>query len=250
MTCTELATLMKGLGAYQAINLDGGGSTTMYLRGSGIVNKPSDGSERVVANHLAVYAPKLGTIGTIEGIVYELPDQTHVLSGASVTLGDSTVTTDDAGHYEIDSVPGAETLTVKHAGHATAMVPVTVTMGMTTTLAIGLAVDATADFDGDGVPDASDTCIEVADPDQLDTDADGDGDACDLDDDGDGLADEDDNCPLVANPDQADADADGVGDVCVPSDDSGCHVTPGGTSHLPWLLAAVALVIIRRRKRI
>src|SRR6185436_853202 len=106
----------------------------------------------------------------IEGFVYEQPDQAHVLGGASVTLGDSTVTTDDAGRFEVDSVPGAATLTVKHAGHATAMVPVTVTMGMTTTLAIGLAIDPTAEFDGDGVPDAHDTCIEVADPDQLDTD--------------------------------------------------------------------------------
>jgi hypothetical protein len=38
-----------------AINLDGGGSTTMWARGWGVVSDPSDGPERVVSNHLGVY---------------------------------------------------------------------------------------------------------------------------------------------------------------------------------------------------
>jgi MYXO-CTERM domain-containing protein len=248
MTCTELATLMKGLGAYQAINLDGGGSTTMYLKGTGIVNHPSDGAERVVGNHLAVYAPKLGTIGTVKGVVYEAPDPTHFLVGASVTLADATVTTDDTGHYEIDGIPGPDMVNVMRPGYAASSVTVTITMGGTITADIGLTIDPTADFDGDGVPDAYDICTEVADPDQLDTDADGLGDACDLDDDGDGLADEDDNCPLVANPDQADADADGVGDLCVPRG-GGCATT-GGTPGPPALLVGTVLMLgLRRRRR-
>ncbi len=53
MTCPELASLMAELGAFDAVNLDGGGSTAMVLGGA-VVNRPSDGSERVVANHLAV----------------------------------------------------------------------------------------------------------------------------------------------------------------------------------------------------
>jgi hypothetical protein len=57
------------------------------------------------------------------------------------------------------------------------------------------------DADGDGVPDTSDNCPSVSNPEQADTDSDGVGDACD-------------DCFLDANPDQADADADGVGDAC------------------------------------
>jgi uncharacterized protein (TIGR03382 family) len=246
MTCTELAALMKNLGAYQAINLDGGGSTTMYLKGTGIVNRPSDGTERVVANHLVVYAPKLGTIGTVKGVVYEEPDPTHVLAGASVTLGEATVVTDDTGHYELDGIPGPGTVTALRPGYAASSVSVTIAQGGTITADIGLRIDPAADFDGDGVPDASDTCAEVANPDQLDSDADGLGDACDLDDDGDGVADEDDNCPLVANPDQADADGDGVGDVCIPDAGGGGCAATGGT---PALLVGVLLLGWCRRRR-
>ncbi len=51
----ELAQLMIARGAVQAINLDGGGSTTLALRRPGdvevtVVNKPSDGRERAVSN--------------------------------------------------------------------------------------------------------------------------------------------------------------------------------------------------------
>jgi hypothetical protein len=56
MTGAELATLMKELGAYTAFNLDGGGSSQMWLRGSGTINDPSDGQPRPVANHWGIYA--------------------------------------------------------------------------------------------------------------------------------------------------------------------------------------------------
>jgi len=54
MTCAQLASLMVGLGAHDAINLDGGGSSTMWLSDRGVVNVPSDGSQRVVRNHLGI----------------------------------------------------------------------------------------------------------------------------------------------------------------------------------------------------
>ncbi len=57
-TMVELADIMTALGAENAINLDGGGSSAMYSRtGSGamgIVNEPSDGGERTVANAFGV----------------------------------------------------------------------------------------------------------------------------------------------------------------------------------------------------
>jgi exopolysaccharide biosynthesis protein len=64
MTMVELANAMVDLGAAEALNLDGGGSTTMVAkRPDGVrrvVNSPSDGFERWVANALEVTyrAPK------------------------------------------------------------------------------------------------------------------------------------------------------------------------------------------------
>jgi len=59
MRCSELASLMADLGAWEALNLDGGGSTTMVVAGEGVVNDPSDGNERTVANHLGIVASGL-----------------------------------------------------------------------------------------------------------------------------------------------------------------------------------------------
>jgi hypothetical protein len=58
MTLVELATLMRRLGAWQAMNFDGGGSTTMVIGGQ-VVNRPADASgERAVGNALAVVRRK------------------------------------------------------------------------------------------------------------------------------------------------------------------------------------------------
>ncbi|WP_166355870.1 phosphodiester glycosidase family protein [Phytoactinopolyspora limicola] len=61
MSLTELGEFMHGLGAHDALNVDGGGSSTMVVREPGtadhdVVNSPSDGEERSVANGLAVFA--------------------------------------------------------------------------------------------------------------------------------------------------------------------------------------------------
>ena len=52
-TMTELATLMQGLGATTAYNIDGGGSSTMYFDGE-VVNRPSNGGERGTSDILYV----------------------------------------------------------------------------------------------------------------------------------------------------------------------------------------------------
>ena len=63
------------------------------------------------------------------------------------------------------------------------------------------------DIDLDGIPDVSDNCSQISNPDQLDQDIDGFGDSCD-------------NCPNISNPDQLDFDLDGVGNICDFDDDN------------------------------
>ena len=52
-TLPELAALLVEVGACTALNLDGGGSSALWVRDR-VVNQPSDLVERPVANHLAV----------------------------------------------------------------------------------------------------------------------------------------------------------------------------------------------------
>jgi exopolysaccharide biosynthesis protein len=66
MNLYELADFMKSIGVYNGINLDGGGSTTMVIRDS-IMNSPSDGTERTVANALLVISKtQLGQVNKIK----------------------------------------------------------------------------------------------------------------------------------------------------------------------------------------
>jgi exopolysaccharide biosynthesis protein len=59
MTLPELADLLLEFGALEAINLDGGGSTTMVVNGK-LVNKPSDpAGERPVSDALLILPPRL-----------------------------------------------------------------------------------------------------------------------------------------------------------------------------------------------
>ncbi|WP_224482891.1 phosphodiester glycosidase family protein [Robertkochia aurantiaca] len=53
MSLKELQGFMIGLGCKDALNLDGGGSTTLWMQHRGVLNKPSDSEgERPVANAL------------------------------------------------------------------------------------------------------------------------------------------------------------------------------------------------------
>jgi exopolysaccharide biosynthesis protein len=70
-TMVEMATLMEYLGADEALNLDGGGSSTMVARRPDgkvkVLNSPSDGHQRWVPNGLEVFydptaAPPVPTV--------------------------------------------------------------------------------------------------------------------------------------------------------------------------------------------
>ncbi|MFV0606042.1 MAG: phosphodiester glycosidase family protein [Niabella sp.] len=60
----ELANIMKWLGCENAVNLDGGGSSTLWAKGQGIINHPSDNKkfdhegERPVANIIYIKRKK------------------------------------------------------------------------------------------------------------------------------------------------------------------------------------------------
>ena len=54
VTTSMLADVMRFAGAYEAVNLDGGGSSTLYTEALGVRNECSDGNERAVGN--AVFA--------------------------------------------------------------------------------------------------------------------------------------------------------------------------------------------------
>ncbi len=56
-TLDEMAKVMSDLGCIQALNLDGGGSTTIALYGL-ILNKPSDGPERKIANGVLIFGQR------------------------------------------------------------------------------------------------------------------------------------------------------------------------------------------------
>ncbi|MEV0271523.1 phosphodiester glycosidase family protein [Hamadaea sp. NPDC050747] len=62
VTLGKWAQIVADFGAYNALNIDGGGSSTLLARKPGeadltLENSPSDGSERAVANGLGLYAP-------------------------------------------------------------------------------------------------------------------------------------------------------------------------------------------------
>lgn len=68
------------------------------------------------------------------------------------------------------------------------------------------------DGDGDGVPSATDNCLDIANNTQTDTDGDGQGNECDLDDDNDGLTDTEETGTYGTDPLLEDTDGDGVND--------------------------------------
>ena len=66
MSLVEEAGLMRHLGAANAMNVDGGGSTTMVVKGR-VVNVPSDGTDRAVSCAVLIVRRNLPSVPTPEG---------------------------------------------------------------------------------------------------------------------------------------------------------------------------------------
>jgi len=119
--------------------------------------------------------------------------------GAAVLNTDGTITYTPAAGWPAPGDPNSDsftyTITDGQFNYAIGTVTITVLVGL--------------DADGDGVPDATDNCVGVPNPDQADNDLDGQGDVCGADDDNDGNPDAIDACPFVANTHYATTSADG-----------------------------------------
>lgn len=98
LSLMELADLFLENNADEAINMDGGGSTTIVTEDRGVLNTPSDGEERPVANHLGIYAlplesiePQQGEEGQLEAPVYgpgnPAPDDPSIVNFHIVSPG-------------------------------------------------------------------------------------------------------------------------------------------------------------------
>ncbi|HLU65830.1 MAG TPA: phosphodiester glycosidase family protein [Kofleriaceae bacterium] len=87
LSAGQLASFIDGeLDAYQALLLDGGSASALWLDGA-LVSSPSDGVERPVSNHLAVRHGDLAD-GLILGVVAEGSVDGPRIPGALVTIDD------------------------------------------------------------------------------------------------------------------------------------------------------------------
>lgn len=77
MTLSELAQFMRQLGCQNALNLDGGGSTTMVARTPGtsnleVVNSPSGGSQRSISNAVGIFS--IAPPSALDGLIIDTRD--------------------------------------------------------------------------------------------------------------------------------------------------------------------------------
>jgi hypothetical protein len=160
LTAAELASFLQARGAAYAIALDGGSSSTLVMD-SAVINSPSDGVERSVANQLAIKYGALPT-GQLVGLVcmHDVfacrTDDTLLIPGAEVVLDDGrTQTIGSDAFYDFTNVtPRYACVTVHKAGYLSKTQCQTVESGIQTYNSVALepgvdppAVDA-------GIPDA------------------------------------------------------------------------------------------------
>ena len=101
----EFGNILKSLGMYDAVNLDGGGSTTMAVKKTNdssakLVNKPSDGGQRKVANGVGAFNNstkgelKKIKIDTIDSNMFVDSRRDFVVKGLDGHLDDVKIDTD------------------------------------------------------------------------------------------------------------------------------------------------------------
>lgn len=95
-TLEETARIMLRLGCVEAVNLDGGGSTSMNVFGIP-VNRPSDGQERPVANGVLFFGPPASA--TSEKLKIAAPDV--LPTGGLKTLAVVTESGDEVANSEV-----------------------------------------------------------------------------------------------------------------------------------------------------
>ena len=105
MTLDELAEFLLNAGCKDALNLDGGGSSTLFVRGR-VVNQPSDGRERPIANALLLL--NLFPPQPIVRLAILSPDA-HWLSGTPIPLQ---VVGEDAVYRLLSLSPNELNLTI------------------------------------------------------------------------------------------------------------------------------------------
>ena len=145
-TLLQLATLMRSLGCVGAINLDGGGSTSLVVDGRTTV-RPSDGTERPVISALLLVDPSAQSVATAAPQIAHQPWDTPIAVGSTATL--QVAATGGGLTYRWDrngaALPGATlasyTLATAGAAHAgTYTVTITNALGSVTSRAAAVSV--------------------------------------------------------------------------------------------------------------
>jgi hypothetical protein len=102
MTAYELADFLSAMGVSDALELDGGGSSELYVRGEGgVVSSPSDGVERPVANHLGIrFGAEVHF--SVVGFVYDsMVDMSKDITNATVTVDGQVATWPTANMHQL-----------------------------------------------------------------------------------------------------------------------------------------------------
>jgi hypothetical protein len=159
LTDAEIAQFLKDRGAYNAVALDGGASSTLVVNGA-LGNTPSDGVERAVANHLAIkYSnlPKGALVGflctTLD--IPECGQDPSLRINARVTLDDGRFVDTTNGYYAFSGVtPRLACVTVKKTNWLTKKQCAPVKSGVQAYNSVYMEMGA--DMPDAGVPDALD----------------------------------------------------------------------------------------------